>query len=119
MSESCPNCGSAVNENSRYNVGEYQKYECGCMTSGFGDSRKACPTQACRLIRSLREELAAANQVIEGLEPLAKYYVEHKERCYDQMTKGKQGRTFARDSAIWARQQYNQALRNNEHRSDT
>ena len=93
MSESCPNCGSAVNENSRYNVGEYQKYECGCMTSGFGDSRKACPTQACRLIRSLREELAGARDAER--DRIAQYVLH---LCYIDLAK---------------------AIRNNEHRSDT
>ena len=44
------------------------------------------------------------------LADLARRYVEHVERAYDQMAKGKQGRTARRETAIWARRSYNDAM---------
>ena len=87
MSE-CPNCGSAARKD-RY----YGKAEWACLSHGYGADYSPQTTEACQLIRSLREELAEARDAER--DRIAQYVLH---LCYIDLAK---------------------AIRNNEHRSDT
>lgn len=93
----CPNCGSPARKD-RY----YGKAEWVCLSHGYGADYIPQTTEACELIRSLREELAEAeakidhqkscirglHKKLEGLLPMhgvGRRHVLHKWRMDRQM----------------------------------
>ena len=61
MSDTCPNCGSAVDRHSAYQrTSHTTKFICGGLLIEHASRKNLVGTDACNLIRSLREELAAA-----------------------------------------------------------
>ena len=109
MSE-CPNCGSAARKD-RY----YGKAEWVCLSHGYGADYIPQTTEACQLIRSLREELAATQKSLRGCRLLhGDARDAERDRIADWLSSSNRPRTrwYAYEGAAMD-------IRNNEHRSDT